>query len=452
MPKGPQTTADGRANCSSEVPAAPHSAERSPDSGCWYQGITSYQWLVLALACAGWIFDVYEGQIFNITRNSMFSEILANDINTGDARKYGDFFLGIFLLGGTIGGIGFGILADRYGRRSSMALTILIYSIFSGLTYFAETLWQIALLRFLVAVGVGGEWAIAASIISEVFPARARSHASGLFHASSVVGTWMAAIVGMLVGSQWRYAYLIGVLPALLVLWVRTGLREPERWSVRQQLIGRSSMGRFRDLWQTPLWRNHAIHGMLLASIGLGTFWAVVVAGQNIAEEFLIRQGVDQPDAIRSAQFAFGIVQTAGGGIGLLAFGPLCARWGRRPTFILYHLCAVLIVPITCFAPQNYSQLLVLLPLFGFLTLGMHAGYAIYFPELFPTHIRATGTSLCFNGGRMLAVPVLIFSGWLKGFPGVDLRWAVTGLSLIFLLGILIVYRMPETRGQELPE
>ena len=189
---------------------------------------------------------------------------------------------------------------------------------------------------------------------------------------------------------------------------------------------------------------------MLLASVGLGTFWAVTVAGQNLAEDIQLRNGIEKPVAVRNGKFAYGIVQTAGGGVGLLAFGPLCARWGRRRTFIAFQLLALAVVPLTCFAPQSYWQMLTLLPLFGFATLGLHAGYAIYFPELFPTSIRATGASFCFNGGRLLAVPMLFFSGWLKGQPGVDIRWAVTGLSLLFLVGILIAAAMPETRSQKL--
>ncbi|MCA9095754.1 MAG: MFS transporter, partial [Planctomycetaceae bacterium] len=172
----------------------------------WYHGVTGYQWLVLTIASAGWVFDVYEGQIFNITRNQMLADILGNE--GGDVKKYGDMFLGIFLLGGTIGGLAAGSLADRFGRRPIMVVTILAYSIFSGLTYFASELWHVACLRFLVAMGVGGEWAVAASLVSEVFPARARAHASGIFHASSVLGTWMAAVAGMAVGIHWRYAYL----------------------------------------------------------------------------------------------------------------------------------------------------------------------------------------------------------------------------------------------------
>lgn len=418
----------------------------------WYQGITSYQWLVLAIACAGWVFDVYEGQIFNITRDQLLADILAKTGQLGGVKQYGDMFLGIFLLGGTIGGLGFGSIADRFGRRSAMIATILMYSVFSGLTYFANSLWHVAALRFLVAIGVGGEWAVAASLVTEIFPAKARAHASGIFHASSVLGTWMAALVGIAVGAEWRYAYLVGVAPAVLILWVRSSVQEPEQWKARKQEVGAARMGRFVDLLGHPTWRRRAILGTLLASIGLGTFWAVTVAGQNLAEEIQLRSGVEKSIAVRNSKFAYGIVQTAGGGAGLLAFGPLCARWGRRRTFIAFQLFALIIVPITCFVPQSYTQMLAILPLFGFATLGLHAGYAIYFPELFPTNIRATGSSFCFNGGRLLAVPMLFISGWLKGQPNFDIRWAVSGLSTLFLVGIIVAALMPETRSQQLPD
>ena len=216
------------------------------ESGPWYAGITGYQWLVLVIASAGWVFDVYEGQIFNITRNQMLTDILGSE--GSDVKKYGDMFLGIFLLGGMVGGLAAGSLADRFGRRPIMMLTILMYSLFSGLTYFSDSLWQVATLRFLVAMGVGGEWAVAASLVAEVFPARARAHASGIFHASSVLGTWMAAIAGLLVGMQWRYAYLIGVLPALLILWVRASVREPEMWQSKAAAGAAARLGSFSDL------------------------------------------------------------------------------------------------------------------------------------------------------------------------------------------------------------
>ena len=113
---------------------------------------------------------------------------------------------------------------------------------------------------------------------------------------------------------------------------------------------------------------------------------------------------------------------------------------------------AFVIVPITCYAPHTYGQLLILLPIFGFLTLGMHAGFAIYFPELFPTHLRATGAGFCFNVGRTVAASMLFFSGWLKSRQGMDLRMAISLLGFLFLLGLIVVYFLPETKDQPLPE
>jgi MFS family permease len=420
-------------------------------SGPWYQGITGYEWLVLAIASAGWIFDVYEGQIFNITRGEMLKEILGEQSN--DVIKfYGDVFLGIFLLGGTVGGLAAGSLADRYGRKPVMVATILMYSLFSGLTYFATELWHVAALRFLVAMGVGGEWAVAASLVSEVFPAKARAHASGIFHASSVLGTWMATIVGIRVEAQWRYAYLIGVAPALLILWVRSSVKEPEQWKAKAAQGPSAQMGSFKDLLTNSRWNRRALFGMLLAAVGLGTFWSVSVGSQDLVREMLTSAGVSKEEAASKAKFAYGIVQTAGGGLGLLAFGPLCSRFGRRRAFIGMQLAAFLIVPLTCFGPQNYDQLLWLLPVYGFFTLGMHAGYAIYFPELFPTNVRATGTSFCFNGGRILAAPMLVFSGMLKSDYGLDLGVALSILGSLYLVGAFVMLFLPETNRQELIE
>lgn len=424
------------------------------DNAPWYAGVTRYQWIILIIACAGWIFDVYEGQIFNLTRGDMLNELLSADITEEVAReaaikKWGDWFLAAFLLGGTAGGLLFGSLADRFGRGPIMIVTILTYSLFSGLTFFATELWHVALLRFIVAMGVGGEWAVAASLVAEVFPQRARAHAAGIFHASSVFGTWFAGLAAMAVAAQWRYAYLMGIVPALLVLWVRISVKEPERWQ-KSRAEGARRSGSYLDLFADVRWRKHALLGMALASVGMASFWGLTVAGQDLAREFLLDSGVEQATANSKAKFAYGIIQTTGGGLGLLAFGPICARIGRKPAFLLAHLGAFLIVPVTCYLPNSYGQLLGILPLFGFFTLSMHAGYAIYFPELFPDHLRASGASFCFNVGRIVSAPMLLFSGWLK--PQVELRTAFVMLGSVFLVGMLIVLFLPETKGNELPE
>jgi len=430
-------------------------AARGPKQA-WYSGVKPYQWVVLAIASAGWIFDVYEGQIFNITRNQLLADILKAGATDAAIKIYGDLFLAIFLAGGAFGGVLFGSLADRFGRRPIIMATILTYSVFSGLTYFATSLWQVGVARFLVAMGVGGEWAVAASLVAEVFTKEARAHASGIFHATSVLGTWAAALAGLAVGAQWRHAYLIGIAPALLVFLVATSIREPESWQAaakaRRSGAAGQRMGSLRDLLGDRRWRGRAVLGMLLAAIGLGSFWGVTVAGQDLTRELLLRNGVAPAEAMQKAKFAYGIVQTIGGGLGLLAMGPLCVRLGRRRAFAWMHVGAFLIVPITCYLPSTYYQLLAILPVFGFLTLGIHAGYAIYFPELFPTRLRASGSGFCFNGGRIVAASALVLSGWMKSLPGMDLRLAITLLALLFPLGLLIIYFLPETRGQPLPE
>lgn len=413
----------------------------------WYAGVGRYEWLILIIASAGWVFDVFEGQLFNLTRGRMLADFLG-PTSHGDANRWGDILLGVFLVGGTTGGILFGTLADRFGRKSMMSITILIYSVFSGLTYFATSLWHIAVLRFLVALGVGGEWAVAAALVAEVFPPQARARASGIFQATSILGTWLAAIAGLAVGSHWREAYLIGILPALLVFWVRSGVEDPQRW--REAGAAHQQLGSFRELFGDPRWMRRALLGLLLAAVGLATFWGVTVAGQNLMEELLVRLGTSAESATQRAKFAYGIVETAGGGLGLLSFGPLAERLGRRGAFALMHVLALVIVPITCYLPQTETQMMCVLPIFGFCTLGIHAGYAVYFPELFPSRLRATGSGVCFNGGRLVAAPMLWLSGELKAWAGLQL--AVTLLGLLFALGLVLIVFLPETKGQPLPE
>jgi MFS family permease len=442
--------------------AEPLEAAPAAPAAPWYAEVTRYQWLVLVIASAGWVFDAFEGQLYNLTRQDLLRELLAG-ADAGRQKFWGDLLLAVFLVGGTLGGVLFGTLADRFGRKPAMAATILFYSIFSGLTCFATAIWQIAALRFLVAMGVGGEWAVAASLVAEVFPARPRARAGGIFHGTSVMGTWLAAAAGLIVGTHWRYAYLIGVVPALLVFWVRSRVREPERWrqaSLQERVAAaeapagepRRRLGSFRELFGVPTWATRAIFGLLLAAVGLGTFWGVVVAGQDLTRELLLRTGVDAATAAQRAKLAYGFVQAVGMGAGFLCVGPLAERIGRRGMFLLMHLCAAAIVPITCYAPHTYGQMLMLLPVFGFFTGGIHAGYAIYFPELFPNHLRATGAGVCFNGGRLVAAPLLWASAWLKGLPGVDLRMAVTILGSLFLVGAFLLLFLPETKGRPLPE
>jgi MFS family permease len=443
-------------------------------TGPWYRGVTRYQWTVLAIASAGWVFDVFEGQIFGAGMNEALPALLRG---TG-LEEHKEFFVNLglaaFLLGGAAGGLGFGMMADRWGRRRTMAVTILIYSAFTGLTALAQNWWQLTLLRFLVGLGVGGEWAVAAAVVAEVFPPRARPAASGIFHASSVLGTYLAVLAGLFVVAAdketgWRWGFLLGVGPALLILWVRVSMREPETWHAAHDLAQRDvlrRLGHFRDLFAPGL-RRHTIVATGLAVIGLATFWGTHFRGKDLvraAEERAQRaagaRAVDEITAKRYEMLGMFLV-TTGGGLGLLSFAPLSQRLGRRPAFVFFHLGGFALVAVMCLLADSVAALLVVAPVFGFFTLGMHAGYAVYFPELYPTRLRGTGTGFCFNAARVLAAPVLPAFAllqrsrpleWLGQGAPLGLAGAMFVLGSLFLVGAVLVLFGPETRGRPLPE
>ena len=412
----------------------------------WYSGITATQWSVLAIASAGWVFDVYEGQLFTVFATPVFHELLHGD---ADAMAWhSSVAFALFLVGGAVGGLGFGMLADRIGRVRVMSLTILVYSIFSALTFFARSAWEIEVLRFLVALGTGGEWAVAAALVSETFPKRARAFASGVFHASSVLGAALAALTGRFLNAQesWRWGFLIGLAPALMVLWIRASLKEPERWQRAHEEAGPKS-GSLTELLGDPRWRTRALLGLALAAVGLGTYWGTFAKGMDLMR-LVLGPTVSREDQQAAASMVYLLMNITGALLGLLAFAPIASRWGRRPAFAVYHLGAFVTVPLAFLWANDPTQTLILLSVMGFFVVGMHAGYAIYLPELFPTRLRATGSSFCFNVGRLLGAVILLVQGNLIGRLG--LRNAVSAMAALFLLGLVILIFTPETRESEL--
>jgi MFS family permease len=404
--------------------------------------------MVLVIACATWVFDSYDSQIFNVTRNDMLAELLGDKMGNLAVKFWGDVFLGIYLIGGAVGGTLFGSLADRIGRRPTMIITIIIYTVFSGLTALVHAAWQVAVLRFIVAMGTAGAWAVGAAFVSEVFSARSRAQAGSIFHATSNMGTALASAVGLAVGANWRLGYVFGFLPILMVFWVRASVQESTGWKEQAQKVGRGRRGSLKELLLTKAWGSRAVLGMLLAAIGIGTYWCITVAGMDLVQDFQLKRGVSLATARAQSQFAYGFLINGGGFIGSIAFGPIAHWLGRRRAFFCAMLGGALIVPLTAFLPQTYGQLLVILPLYGFLTFGYHSGFAFYLPELFPAHLRSTGAGFCFNGGRVLAAVILGLSGWLKSRPGMDLHVALSILAVFYLLGLVVVWFLPETNAE----
>jgi MFS family permease len=423
--------------------------EQQPPAGRWYEGISRYQWLVLVLASLGWVFDVFEGQIFVVSMDEAMPALLPTGTPRTDAAYYNGVAFAAFLLGGALGGVFFGRLGDRIGRTRTMVLTILIYSLCTCLSALSQTWWQMALFRFLVAWGVGGEWAVATALVAESFPLRARVRSLSLFHASSVLGTLLATAAGALVvGNEdlgWRWAFVLGAFPALLVLWIRWSLREPARRPVTEQ----ANAFPLSHLFRGPLlW--HTLVGVGLATVGLATFWGTHIYGWQ-----WLRRLVKEADAdadLKSWEMFGMVLTTLGGGLGLVCFGPLSERFGRRGAFLFYHVGGLAAALLLFLVLDSVPAVLLFLPIFGFLTLGMHAGYAVYFPELFPTALRSTGAGLCFNAGRILAAPILVLRGWLQSDMHFSLAQAAALLGGLYLAGILILLAAPETCGQELPD
>jgi MFS family permease len=358
-----------------------------------------------------------------------------------------------------------------------MILTILLYSLFTCVTAFAQTWWQIAILRFFVALGVGGEWAVASAFVAEVFPKHARAWSGAVFHGSSVFGTYLAIAAGAFIVNDprfgWRWGFAIGAIPALLTLWIRWQLKEPDAWTTAREkrAAARSPFAELSELFGQDL-RRRTLLAVSLAFVGLATFWGVHIYGKDFLlhrarERALADEGLStKADAavkkevfrkhsaeLKRAEMWGMFLVTTGGGLGLLAFGPICERLGRRRAFLVFHLGG-LVAALALFQGLSALSDQVLtwtLPVFGFLTLGMHAGYAIYFPELYPTRLRSSGAGFCFNFARSATAVMLLVNGALQK-SGLSFENAASLLSLLFLVGVVLLAFLPETKGIELAE
>ena len=451
------------------------------DNRGWYQGISKYQWLVLAVCSAGWLFDVFEGQIFVASMRDSLPFLIGGGVSA-DSDIVGSWIkksMATFLIGGAIGGVFFGWLSDKIGRSKTMIFTILFYSVFTCVTAFAKEPWHMVALRFLVAIGVGGEWAVASAMVSEVMPKRSRAVMGSIFHASSVFGTLLASAVGYFIlapqpwgDETWKLGFLIGLVPALLIVIIRWKMHEPKQWREAQKRASEKkseATGQILHLFNSENVRATTV-GVSLATIGLITFWGCHIYGKNALLRHAQAQALEakgfgqdataeqkkeafteHSEPIKKAEMRSMALNTIGGGLGLVLFGWFASIFGRRWAFVFYHVGAVIMVAVMFLwlIPKGASatQLTIALPIFGFLTLGMHAGYAVYFPELYKTKLRGTGTGFCFNVGRIFAAVYFFFIA-----TKISNEKAIIYMIPLYLLGAVIALLGPETKGKDLPD
>ncbi len=387
--------------------------------------------------------------------------------------SFGDIVTALMIVGWSVGGFLFGIYGDRLGRVKTLSMAIAVYSVFTGLSGFSVSLWDFCFYRFLMGCGIGGAFATAATLIAETLPPHARAAALGVFQALSAVGNILGSFIarfvispdlktnlwGLLSGdgvSGWRILFMIGVLPAILVVFIMRNVQEPETWKEAQRTasdnLGRQ-LGDIRSLFGTPRWRRNTLVGLGLAVVGVIGLWGVGFYSPELIGEAL----KELPTAEQSHVKAMGtLLQDVGALCGMLAFTYVATRIGRRVAFGgAMVFCWVVVSGVFMFLSTTW-QTYIMLPLLGFATLSLFGGYSIYFPELYPTRLRASGVGFCYNVGRVLAAAVILFripireafreAGFNDVFRGVSVV-----LASVYLLGLLILIWAPETKDQPLP-
>jgi MFS family permease len=444
----------------------------------WYRDLNGYQWFVLVVAALGWLLDCFDQQLFVLARQPAMRELLPGDPSQATIDRFGTYATSIFLMGWGIGGLIFGVMGDRIGRAKTMIITILMYSIFTGLSAISRGFADFVAYRFLTGMGVGGEFAVGVALVAEVMPDRARPYCLALLQALSAVGNISAALVGMwmaslvereVIQSVWRPMFVIGAVPAVLALIVRWRLKEPERWqqAAHEDAVARK-LGSYRELFNHPLWRLNALIGLALAFSGIVGLWGIAFFTFDLVANVLRDQfsaqglsGKSLDGAVAHWKSVASMMMNVGGAFGMYGFAVLAQRMGRKPTFAICFIAALISTAGVFYFFNEFHQIFWMVPIMGFCILSLFAGYAVYFPELFPTHLRSTGTSFCYNVGRFVAAAGPFLLGTLIAFyaertgtanTAAPLRYAGLTMCGIFLLGLLVLPFAPETKDKPLPE
>jgi MFS family permease len=483
--------------------SAPGDVKSTPMHGPWWKELTGYHWFVLTVAALGWLFDTMDQQLFTLARMPAMREVLASAPDVAPAEELVNTYVGhataVFLMGWATGGVFFGILGDRIGRARTMLLTILLYSFCTGLSALSWNFTSFAAFRFLTGLGVGGEFAVGVALVAEVMPDRARPHALGWLQSLSAVGNVSAALIAfwlstaggtsivanvshLLFGSEatppspWRVMFVIGTLPALLALLIMGRLKEPERWrSVAVSDEVHQQLGSLRELFGTPRWRHNAFVGLALAFAGVVGLWGIGFFNVELIRKALEKgfaeqlQGEELKSKVNAWVSIASLVQNIGAFFGIQAFMRLTNRTSRRFAFAVSFTAAAFATALNFLLVGRIAgayDILWLTPLMGACQLAIFGGYAIYFPELFPTRLRSTGTSFCYNIGRFVAAVGPSMLGYLTGSvfahtadpftggadPATPYRLAGVTMCSVFLLGLLALPFAPETKDQPLPE
>ena len=437
-------------------------AEQEP----WYRSLNANQWKTVIASNLGWMFDGYETFALILVVGAALHQLLDPSLY-GQIRTYAGTIIGITLLGWGLGGVLGGILADYIGRRRTMMYAILAYSLTTGLSAFAWDWVSFALLRFVVGVAIGSEWATGASITAEAWPDKARGRGAGLMQCGLGIGFFLASFVWLFVSgygpNAWRIMFFIGVIPALFAFWLRTGVEESKPWEhtdkKRKAARAKKKSGAaleeeehhltrftFADLFADPDIRKRAIALFLMSLTTTVAWWGISTWVPPFVAGLAAKQGLPPQTWASYAGMSYNI----GAICGYIGLGFFADRFGRKPVVMIFFAASLILTPVLYLWTHNLQLILLVAAVNGFFTLGQYSWMAVWLPELFPTRMRATGMAFVFNGPRFIAFLGPLFAGLLISQLGGFSNVAVA-FSFIYILGFAMVPLLPETKGKPLP-
>lgn len=443
--------------------------------------MNSYHWFVFLVASLAWLFDCLDQQLFIIGRNFALGALMPKAAPEV-VKEWGGITTAIFVLGWATGGLIFGAVGDRIGRAKTLTMTVLLYSVFTGLSALSRNHIDFTIYRFVTGLGVGGVFGLAVALVADSVPDRSRPHALGLLQSLSAAGNITAGLIAVglglwmasnthAAGTAWRYLFLVGALPAFLCVFIQIRLKEPEKW-VQARAAGKLTgvrFGSYASLFGEARWRKPALLGMLLCVSGVVGLWGVGFFSPELVGDVIGKAlkaenvALDQIPGKRLMWTGITmIMQNIGSFFGMMVFTRAAHRFGRRPVFAVAFIAAFLSTVLVFKFLSEPWHIFTLIPLMGFCQLALFAGFAIYLPELFPTRLRSTGTSFCYNVGRFIAASGPMTQGMLTVWLAAGVtssegkleafRNACAYVSCVFLLGLVALLFLPETKGRALPE
>lgn len=403
--------------------------------------------MVLVAAFLGWMFDGMEMGIFPLVARPALQEMQSamGVLDEQFVQMWMGRITALFLLGAACGGLIFGWLGDRIGRVRAMSLSILCYSVFTGFCYFAAEPWQLGALRFVAALGMGGEWALGVALVMEVWPEKHRPLLAGVIGAAANVGYALIAVIAiqfLITRDSWRWVMLVGAAPALLTFFIRLCVPESQRW---QESVKKGPSRPLREIFAPALLKNTLL-AISFASIALIVTWGIVQWIPLWADQ--LTEG-KQPKVKAYIQ----LFSSIGAILGCVVAALVGGRWGRRPAYFGLCLMSMLVCSVLFRGFHEYNAVfLVLVGVVGFFTAAFYGWLPLYLPELFPTRVRATGQGLAYNFGRILAALGAWQMGSLMAYFDKSYSKAGATIVLIYLVGMGLIWLAPETKDKPLPE